>query len=159
MRLSAIISVAAMFSLSVGSIAWGETASVSASVAPVTAELLKGLPEASARLNLYGVVHECSGPKLTDLLAKLGLPHGEALRGKALTRTVEIDSKDGYEVVFSLGELDPTLGNTPVIIATQCDDKPLDAKDGPYRLVVPNDQRPARSARQVDSINFSFFSE
>ena len=143
----------------VGQIASAETISVSASAAPVTAELLKGLPEVSARLDVHGVVHECSGPKLIDVLAVLGLPHGEALRGKALARTVEIDARDGYEVVFSLAELDPTLGNTPAIIATRCDGKPLDAKDGPYRLVVPNDQRPARSARQVKTITLSSFSK
>ena len=153
------IGAATVFVGGVGSSAYGQTASISASGAPVTAELLNGLPEVSARLNVHGVTHECSGPKLTDVLAVLGLPHGEALRGKALTRTVKIDAKDGYEIVFSLAEVDPTLGNTPVIIAVRCDGKLLDAKDGPYRLVVPNDHRPARSMRQVDTITFLNSSE
>jgi hypothetical protein len=114
--------------------------------------LLAGLPVQQATLKAHGVERHCSGPALTDVLAKLGLPHGETLRGAALQRGVLVKARDGYGVLFSLGELDPGTGAEPAIVATQCDGKPLGEHDGPYGLILPGDKRPARSVRQVKSI-------
>ncbi len=40
----------------------------------------------------------------------------------------------------------------PVLVADRKDGKPLDAHEGPFRLVVPGDKRPARSARSIVKI-------
>ena len=46
----------------------------------------------------------------------------DPLRGGAqLGRRVEVVARDGYRVTFSLGELDPSLGNTQVFLVDQCD--------------------------------------
>ena len=63
-----------------------------------------------------------------------------------------VKARDGYTVLFSLGELDAKLGAAPAIVATTCDGKTIDASDGPFRLIVPQDQRPARSVRQVERL-------
>lgn len=63
-----------------------------------------------------------------------------------------VRGRDGYAVLFSLGELDAALGAKSVVIATQCDGKPIPDADGPYRLVVPGEGRAARSVRQVVTI-------
>jgi len=34
-------------------------------------------------------------------------------------------------------------------VADRCNGQPLDAREGPARLLVPGDSRPARSARQI----------
>jgi hypothetical protein len=85
-------------------------------------------------------------------LARAGQSQVEALRGAALARGVLVTARDGYRVLFSLGELDASLGAVGAIVATRCDGKPLDEADGPFRLIVPKDGRPARSVRQLESL-------
>ena len=50
-------------------------------------------------------------------------------------------------VVFSLAELDPDSSGSEVIVADTADGQALTAGQGPFRIVVPRDARPARSVR------------
>jgi hypothetical protein len=113
---------------------------------------LSALPPASVTAAAH---HEASstwrGVALEDVLRKAGVPSGEQLRGHAMTTIVRVSASDHYQVVFSLAELDPTLGNALVILATTQDGHPL-TKDGPFRLIVPGDKRPARWIRNVTTI-------
>ena len=120
--------------------------------APVDAALLTGLPTRDVALTAHGTTQICNGPGFAAVLVKLGLPQGEALRGPALASGVIVRARDGYAVLFSLGEIDASLGNDGAIIATQCGGRPLTDQDGPFRLIVPNEHRPARSVRQVTTI-------
>jgi hypothetical protein len=61
---------------------------------------------------------------------------------------------DGYQVVFSLGELDTAFGNQSIVVADRRDDKPLFAYQGPLRLVCPNDKAGARSVRMLETIEY-----
>ena len=91
------------------------------------------------------------GVALEEIVHHTGVPEGTAMRGRAMARFVRITASDGYQVVFSAGELDPAFGNTQVILAEQKDGQPL-TTDGPYRLVVPGDKRAARWVRNVATI-------
>jgi DMSO/TMAO reductase YedYZ molybdopterin-dependent catalytic subunit len=91
------------------------------------------------------------GVALEEIVHRAGVPEGTAMRGRAMARFVRITASDGYQVVFSAGELDPAFGNTQVILAEQKDGQPL-TKDGPFRLVVPGDKRAARWVRNVTTI-------
>lgn len=91
------------------------------------------------------------GVKLEDVLAKAGVALDKPLRGKALASFVRVTAADNYQVVFGLADLDATLGHTQVLLVDTRDGKPLD-KDGPFRLLVPGDKRPARWVRSVTSI-------
>jgi len=93
-----------------------------------------------------------SGVLLLDLLKEAGVPFGENLRGKGLTICVVISAADGYQVTFSIAELDESIGNLQVLVADTEDGKPLAQASGPLRLVVPADKRPARWVRRVKSI-------
>ena len=93
-----------------------------------------------------------SGVPLVDLLAHLGVPHGKALMGKALADYIVATGSDGYKSVVALGEIDPDFHPGVVLIADTLDGKPLGAKTGPFRLVVSEDKRPARSVRNLVSI-------
>jgi DMSO/TMAO reductase YedYZ molybdopterin-dependent catalytic subunit len=93
------------------------------------------------------------GVPLAEILKKAGLPSGKEMRGKALAGYLLVEAHDGYQVVFSLGELDPGLGGTRVIVADRRDGKPLAAQQGPIRLVVASDKRPARSVRMVERLH------
>lgn len=119
---------------------------------PLDAAQRQGLPQATVSMQVHGTSLTCSGVDLVALLRKAGaMPEG-ALRGAALSQVVEIRARDSYRVLFSLAELDPGTGNRQAVLADQCDGKPLDTRDGPLRLLVPGDVRPARSARQVEHI-------
>jgi len=93
-----------------------------------------------------------SGVPLRDLLKEAGVPSGENLRGKALATCIVITASDGYQVVFSLAELDEGIGNLQVLVADTEDGKTLPQNIGPLRLVVPSDKRPARWVRMVKTI-------
>jgi len=89
------------------------------------------------------------GVPLMDLLAKLGVARGKGLMGKALAQYVVATGSDGYVSVVALGEVDPEFHPGTVLVADTLDGKPLDAKAGPFRLVVSEDKRPARSVRNL----------
>jgi hypothetical protein len=89
-----------------------------------------------------------SGVPLVDLLAHLGVPHGKDLMGKVLADYVVATGSDGYKSVVALGEIDPEFHPGMVLVADGMDGKPLD-KAGPFRLVVTEDKRPARSVRNL----------
>jgi hypothetical protein len=95
-----------------------------------------------------------SGVRLSDLLARLGAPLGDALRGKALAGYVVATGSDGYQSVLAMGEIDPGFHPGEVIVADAMDGKPLDGHNGPLKLVVSEDKRPARSVRNLVQIDW-----
>jgi hypothetical protein len=99
-----------------------------------------------------GKPHHFSGVKLSDLLAKAGVPTGDKLRGKELATYVLVRATDGYAVVFSVAELDSALSGSQIILADTVDGKSLDANEGPFRVIAPEDKRPARWVRMVNAI-------
>ena len=98
-----------------------------------------------------GAKFKYEGVALQEILKKAGLPIG-AIRGKNLAAYILASAKDGYQVVFSLGELDPTFGNEKVLIVDERDGKPLFAYQGPLRLVVAGDKAGARDVRMLEKI-------
>jgi hypothetical protein len=93
-----------------------------------------------------------SGVRLADLLSKMGAPLGDELRGEALADYVVATGADGYKVVLALGEVDPAFHPGEVVVADAMNGKPLDAHSGPFKLVVTEDKRPARSVRNLTAI-------
>ena len=61
---------------------------------------------------------------------------------------------DGYQVLFSLGELGTDFGNEDIVVADKRDGKALFGYQGPLRLVCPKDKAGARSVRMLESIEF-----
>jgi DMSO/TMAO reductase YedYZ molybdopterin-dependent catalytic subunit len=96
------------------------------------------------------IVYE--GVTLRAVLEKAGAPFGKKLRGKVLTTYVLAKAMDGYEVLFTLGELDPDFGNETILLADKRDGKPLGDKQGPFRLVCPNDHEGARNVRMLQAL-------
>ena len=96
------------------------------------------------------IVYE--GVTLLAVLQKAGAPFGKQLRGKVLSTYVLAKAMDGYQVVFTLGELDPEFGNASILVADKRDGTPLGEKQGPFRLVCPNDHEGARSVRMLETL-------
>lgn len=116
------------------------------------AAALSKLPQHEVHAEAHGKAVTCSGATLSDVLAKVGAPQGEALRGKGLSLYVKVSARDDYHVVYSLAELDTASHDNVPILTTHCDGKDLDDKEGPFRVIYPGEKRPARWIRQVDSI-------
>ena len=111
------------------------------------------LPHQPVTLQLDGGKSEaCEGAPLSAILAKVGAPQGKALRGPELADVVEVRAADGYRVALALAETDPLMRPGEAFLADRCNGAPLTAAEGPFRLIVVGDGRPARSARQVTSI-------
>ena len=97
----------------------------------LTAADLAAMPRAMAKLTTHGATHQCEGVWLRDVLAGAGAPAGQAVQGPALTTAVMAQAQDGYQILFSLGEIDAALGNGRLLVADRCDGKPLPDADGP----------------------------
>jgi DMSO/TMAO reductase YedYZ molybdopterin-dependent catalytic subunit len=106
-----------------------------------------------------GKDHSYSGVPVLDILNSAGVTTGKQLRGENLTKYVLVKCADGYEVLFSLAELDTAFTNKMIILATESDRQPLPAGKGPFRLVVPGEGRPARSCHQVVEFVIKFAKE
>lgn len=99
-----------------------------------------------------GEMQHYEGVRLSDLLAKAGVPLGEKLRGRGLTTYVVARASDGYAVVYSIAELDPAMTDNQVIVADTMNGKLLEPKEGPLKIVVPGDKRPARWIRMLTDL-------
>lgn len=98
-------------------------------------------------------VENYEGVSLHTLLDSMGVAAGEKLRGPELRKYILISAKDGYEVVMALPEADPMFQPNQILLADKMDGKPLNEKNGPLKLVVPEDRRPARWVRMVTKIS------
>ena len=120
---------------------------------PITAEDISKLPHQTIRAKAHDVEAEFSGVPLVDLLQSAGVEFGDKqLRGVRASDVALVEAADGYRTVFSLLELDPATSDKLVLLADKRDGKPLDDKEGPYRLVIPTEKRPVRWVRSVKTI-------
>jgi hypothetical protein len=65
------------------------------------------------------------GVSLRDVLNRAGAPFGKDLRSKALANYILAKARDGYEVVFTLAELDADFANESILVADKRDGKAL----------------------------------
>ena len=99
-----------------------------------------------------GSKDEYEGVPVIELLKKAGAPTGKSLRGKALSTYVLAKAHDGYQVVYSLAELDPDLTQGKFIVADKRNGKPLFDYQGPLRIVAGTDKEAARSIRMLEEL-------
>ena len=97
--------------------------------------------------------HVYSGVPVRALLAPLGVPFGEKLRGRSLRLVVLVRARDGYAVAYALAEFDPAFSDRTILLVDRQDGLPLYPGQGPLRIVAPGDKRPARWIRMVTSLD------
>ena len=91
----------------------------------------------------HGVSHDRpSGVRLWDLLMQAG-PRNEPAKHAILRHTLTVFGRDGYQVAFSFGELDPDGSADPVLVVMTA---------GHANLVVPGDRTAARNVHDVARI-------
>jgi DMSO/TMAO reductase YedYZ molybdopterin-dependent catalytic subunit len=118
----------------------------------LTADDLAKMPRASVQTSNNGLETVYEGVWLHEVLKRAGVPLGSELRGKALTSYLLVEAKDGYQVVFSLAEVDPAFTDSQMLLADKADGKPLIGSQGPFRLVAAKDKPGARSIRMLTRI-------
>src|SRR6185312_4151355 len=90
---------------------------------------------------------EYEGVLLREVLKKAGAPLDGQLRKTALTAYVLAQATDGYQVVFSLGELDASMGSEKILVADRQNGNPI-----PLRLVCADDKVGARSVKMLETL-------
>jgi len=126
----------------------------------LTKEDLAGYKQLSHKVkDKDGKEHEFKGVALIEVLEKAGVTTGTKLRGENLAKAVLIQAADGYEVVYSLPEIDPEFSNNVILLVAEKDGAPLPAGEGPFRIVAPQDKKQARWIREVRAIKIVFIKD
>jgi DMSO/TMAO reductase YedYZ molybdopterin-dependent catalytic subunit len=113
---------------------------------------LKALPRTTVEVTDEGRVVTYDGVLVGEILKKAGVALGADLRGNAVATYVTASAADGYQVVFSLPELDNGFTSNDIMVADTIDGRPLFAYQGPWRVVAPKDSRGARSIRMLERL-------
>ena len=123
---------------------------------PLTLTLadLAKLPRTSVSVKNEGSDEQTTyeGVLLYDVLKQAGAPVGKQLMGKALATYVLAEARDGYQVVYALPEFDPSFTDNKIIVADTVNGKPLFQYQGPFRIVMPQEKKGARSIRMLEKI-------
>jgi DMSO/TMAO reductase YedYZ molybdopterin-dependent catalytic subunit len=96
--------------------------------------------------------HSYTGVNLIDVINLLGINNPNDNKNPLLGFYFSIVANDGYQVILSGGELDPSFGNAPIMLAWEEDGAALTGDAGPLRLVVPGDTKGGRYVNGVISI-------
>ena len=113
---------------------------------------IEALPRIKVTTSASGTSSTFEGVSLHSVLEKAGVELGQTLKGKRMASCLLVEAADGYRVVIALPELDPAFTDKQVVLAFLKDGKPLDDKEGPYRIVIPDEKRMARWVRQVTTL-------
>lgn len=120
----------------------------------LSANDLKNMPRQTLKvLNPHEKKEEVyEGIAVRELLRRAGVPQNDKLRGPAMANYVLAEASDGYRVLYSLAEFDSDFQDSEVIVADTLDGAPLGEKQGPFKMVAPYDNRPARWVRMLKSL-------
>jgi DMSO/TMAO reductase YedYZ molybdopterin-dependent catalytic subunit len=118
----------------------------------LTADDLAKMPRATVHMTSHGMETVYEGVWLHEVLQRAGVPQGAELRGKALASYLLAEAQDGYQVLFSLAEIDPAFVDSQVLLADTANGKPMFGEQGRFRLVVPKDKPGARSIRMLSRL-------
>lgn len=92
-----------------------------------------------------------TGVALSDLLAKYGASFDKQNEKNIFHSNLRVEGTDHYYVIYSGSEVQGSIHNAEVIIATSLNGKPL-ADDGQIKLVASGEKRPARWVRNLSAI-------
>ena len=120
----------------------------------LTRAALEAFPQDTLRAGAHNAPSRLyRGVPIAALLALAGAPGGPTLRGPALATTIIASARDGYRVAFSIAELDSAFVRRRVLVALTADGQPLNDEEGPLRIIVEGEGRPARWIRQLTALH------
>ncbi|HTQ37783.1 MAG TPA: molybdopterin-dependent oxidoreductase [Pirellulales bacterium] len=118
----------------------------------LTAADIAKLPQRTLKAKAHDAENEFSGVSLVDLLQSVGVEFGDKLKGARAGTVLVVEAADGYRTAFALLEIDPATTDKIVLLADKKNSQPLDDKEGPLRLVAPDEKRPIRWVRCVKTL-------
>jgi hypothetical protein len=113
---------------------------------------IETLPHVKVSTSASGASATFEGVALEAVLEKAEVEFGTSLKGSRLASCLLVEAADNYRVVIALPEVDPAFTDKQIVLAFFKDGKPLDEKEGPYRIVIPDEKRMARWVRQVTTL-------
>ena len=114
---------------------------------------IDALPRVKITIGTSGMSTTFEGVRLKAVLERGGVGFGETMKGQRLASCLLVEAADGYRVVIALPEIDEAFGDKQFVLAFLKNGKPLDDKEGPYRILIPDEKRMARWVRQVTTLN------
>jgi hypothetical protein len=95
-----------------------------------------------------------TGALLWELVTQAGLVNSSSVKNDADRKYVVVTGSNCKQAVFSLGELDPSVGGGPhqVIVAFERDGRPLSPLQGFAEIVAPGDRTYARWISNITDI-------
>jgi hypothetical protein len=116
---------------------------------------LQTLAPATANVTYFaaGAVqsHQFTGALLWDLLQSVGIKLDSTIKNDILHKSIVVTGTDGYETVFSAGEINPSFGGSQIIIAYEEDGQSL-GTDGFAKIIVPGDKAGGRFVSNIIEI-------
>lgn len=100
--------------------------------------------------------HTYAGATLANILKGAGVTLGGELRGENLSKYILVEASDGYQVLFSLAEVDPEFSEKNIILANRRDGNLLPPDEGPFRIIIEGEKRKARFIRQVVKMEIKY---
>lgn len=92
-----------------------------------------------------------TGVNLWSLINNAGIETDPQVKNDILRKYVLATGSDGYEVVFSMGEIHPNFGGQPDLVAYATGSDPL-STDGFARIIVPGDVRAGRYVSNLTNL-------
>ena len=92
-----------------------------------------------------------TGVSLWTLLSNVGVVTNPSIKNNIEDDYVVATGSDGYQTTIALGEIDPSFGNQPDLVATSLNGGSLGA-NGFARLIVPNDVKAGRWVSNLISL-------
>ena len=93
-----------------------------------------------------------TGALLWDVLNGAGIVTDPGIKNDVPRDLVTATGSDGYQVSFALGELSPSFGDAPILVAYSDTDGQLLGADGFARIVVPGDSAGGRYVSNLASL-------
>ncbi|MFZ3265639.1 MAG: molybdopterin-dependent oxidoreductase [Terriglobales bacterium] len=116
---------------------------------------IEALPRVKVATSVSGTSTTFEGVSLKAVLERGGVGFGETMKGNRLASCLLVEAADGYRVVIALPEIDSAFNDKQFVLAFLKDGKPLNDKEGPYRIVIPDEKRMARWVRQVTTLKIA----
>ncbi|WP_315816759.1 molybdopterin-dependent oxidoreductase [Paraflavitalea speifideaquila] len=101
------------------------------------ADLVKMKQTTATLKDRDGNNHTYSGVAVQDILTLAGAATGKQLQRENMAQYLLVRCADGYEVTFSLAELDSSFTDRVVILAHELEGKPLPAGKVPFAWWCP----------------------
>jgi DMSO/TMAO reductase YedYZ molybdopterin-dependent catalytic subunit len=107
-----------------------------------------GQPHVSNSVPLLSLLKQCGAA----VEMKMDPSADPQTKNRPVRLAIVVRGRDGYTATIGMAELLPDIGNREAWLALDMDGQPLAEKDGPVKLIIPSDLKPARWIHEIATI-------